>query len=225
MGENENVGSGAGGAPKTSGLAIASLVLGIIGVPLAGFLLFGLIGLILGIAALVGISKSGGRIGGQGLAIAGTCLSGASLLLFVLSLAMLLPALAAARERARRTKCTSNLKQIGYGVHLYSTDWYDRFPDSVEKLIEANIIMDREVLRCPSSSTPPGGSECGYGYVTGVHPVFPVDCVVAHDKSGNHLDGRNVLFVGGNVEWMTEAAFQEALARTQKELDRRRSRR
>ncbi|MHC4201109.1 MAG: type II secretion system protein [Planctomycetota bacterium] len=41
---------------------------------------------------------------------------------------LLLPALAAARERARRTRCASNLKQIGYGCHLYSSDFNEAFP-------------------------------------------------------------------------------------------------
>ena len=41
---------------------------------------------------------------------------------------LLLPALAAARERARRTKCMSNLKQLGYGCHLYSGDYNETFP-------------------------------------------------------------------------------------------------
>ena len=41
---------------------------------------------------------------------------------------LLLPALAAARERARRTKCASNIKQIGYGLHLYSADHDEYFP-------------------------------------------------------------------------------------------------
>ena len=41
--------------------------------------------------------------------------------------AMLLPALSAARERARAAKCISNLKQISLGLVQYSSD-YDRFP-------------------------------------------------------------------------------------------------
>lgn len=40
--------------------------------------------------------------------------------------AMLLPALSAARERARGTACVSNMKQIGLTHSLYSNDWEDR---------------------------------------------------------------------------------------------------
>lgn len=54
---------------RTSVMAILSLVLGIICIP--GF---GIIGAILGIAALFSISGSGGRVGGRGLAIGGIIL-------------------------------------------------------------------------------------------------------------------------------------------------------
>ena len=214
MGESGSVGSGARGAPKTSGLAIASLVLGIIGIPLAAFLLFGLVGLILGIVALVSIGKSGGRVGGQGLAIAGTCVSAGSLLLFVVVLGVLLPA---ARERARRTSCASNLKSIGYCLHLYSSDWDEQFPESLETLIEIGYVTDRRLFECPSRGEP-GGQH--YEYIKGGHAAHPHHFVVAYDKEGNHSDdGRNVLYVGGNVEWMTESSFQDALARTLEELN------
>ena len=42
--------------------------------------------------------------------------------------AMLLPALAAAKERAQKTQCVSNLKQQGLAVILYAGDFSDRFP-------------------------------------------------------------------------------------------------
>ena len=42
--------------------------------------------------------------------------------------AMLLPALSAARERARASTCTSNLKQLGLYFHLYADDNEDYFP-------------------------------------------------------------------------------------------------
>lgn len=54
---------------RTSVMAILSLVLGIVCVPF-----FGVVAAVLGIAALFGISSSGGRVGGRGLAIAGIIL-------------------------------------------------------------------------------------------------------------------------------------------------------
>jgi prepilin-type N-terminal cleavage/methylation domain-containing protein/prepilin-type processing-associated H-X9-DG protein len=41
--------------------------------------------------------------------------------------AMLLPALKAAKDRAKSAECMSNLRQIGQAIHLYSED-YDGYP-------------------------------------------------------------------------------------------------
>ncbi len=45
--------------------------------------------------------------------------------------AMLLPALARAREQARRAVCISNLKQIGLALKMYAQDHEERFPTDV----------------------------------------------------------------------------------------------
>jgi prepilin-type N-terminal cleavage/methylation domain-containing protein len=44
--------------------------------------------------------------------------------------AMLLPALAAAKERAKRTECVNNLKQWGLGCMIYADDYDGKFPIS-----------------------------------------------------------------------------------------------
>lgn len=77
--DGRGVASGRGGSrrrgrpAKTSGLAVASLVLGILGFCSAG--LTALVGFVLGLVSLRKIKKSGGRLGGRGLAIAGTWVS------------------------------------------------------------------------------------------------------------------------------------------------------
>jgi prepilin-type N-terminal cleavage/methylation domain-containing protein len=44
--------------------------------------------------------------------------------------ALLLPALAAAREKARRTSCINNLKQVGVGLASYSGDYGEYLPST-----------------------------------------------------------------------------------------------
>jgi len=78
--------------------------------------------------------------------------------------AMLLPALAKAREKARAVSCVSNLKQIGLAINMYAGDSddflppvYDNGPENThwpwwtEKL--APYTGDWKVYTCPSNIT------------------------------------------------------------------------
>ena len=71
-------------APQTSGLAIASIVVGILSVCCCNLL--GILAIILGLVAISQINKSGGRITGKGLATGGIVIGGLSMLLMVLYL-------------------------------------------------------------------------------------------------------------------------------------------
>src|ERR1041384_1312719 len=86
-----------GVVPRTSGLAVSSLVLGILGIISCG--ISSLVGIILGSVALAQIKRSGGQLKGEGLAIAGLCVSGLFLLFVPVSAGLLLPALAKAKSR------------------------------------------------------------------------------------------------------------------------------
>ena len=112
--------------PRTSGLAVTSLVLGILGLLSCG--LTALVGLVLGFVALSRIKHSNGQLGGQGLAMAGTIVSAACLLLIPVPVGMLLPALAKAKQKAAGVRCMNNVKQLNLGLIMYANDNKDQFP-------------------------------------------------------------------------------------------------
>src|ERR1017187_7968277 len=158
------------GPIKTSGLAITSLVLGILG--MCG--ITALVGLILGIVALVKINRSGGRLSGQGLAIAGICVSGFMLLVSIPFMAGLtLPALARARHRAQvfsqstpqqrmqTIQCVNNMKQLGLAVRVYALDHNDQLPSAATwcDAIQSDVGSPK-VFQCPSEP----GRRCAYAF-------------------------------------------------------------
>ena len=73
--------------------------------------------------------------------------------------ALLLPALKAARMAAWRTKCLSNLRQIGHGMLLYvreSDGWLPQIANwkSMKDRLFPRYIDDIEVFWCPRPLTP-----------------------------------------------------------------------
>ncbi|MCE9556834.1 MAG: DUF1559 domain-containing protein [Planctomycetes bacterium] len=131
--------------PRTSGKAIASLVLGL------GSLFCSIItaipALVLGILSLGEITRSEGRVSGRGLAITGIVLSVALPLLNIVCLlvALLVPAVGAARQAARRAQSANNLRQITLAAHQYESQ-NGRFPAAVDTSKGAPVSWRLTVL-------------------------------------------------------------------------------
>ena len=68
--------------------------------------------------------------------------------------AMLLPALASAKERASRVNCASNLKQLGLGIFMYAQDNGDKLP--TVKFRNANSWYPYELCRVDASGNVTG---------------------------------------------------------------------
>ena len=108
--------------PRTSGAAVAGLILGILGFFTAG--LAAVPGLICSIVAIVKIRKRRRRMGGMGLAIAGLVCSIAAMLMSV----ALMGGLFWVKGLTRTVVVSSHLKSLSYGVLLYAEDNKDHFP-------------------------------------------------------------------------------------------------
>lgn len=142
--------------------------------------------------------------------------------------AFLTPAVQKAREKARRTNCASNLRQIGIGLHLYAADWDEDFPTFAGATGAGHLVplftgyIDTvNILKCPSDGTVTTPSvtqaDCSYAYRPGLDETRSSTTAIASDdgvedgsvlaNDGNHgADGVNVLFVGNHVKWIGTTA-------------------
>jgi len=144
---------------RTSGMAVASLVLGIL-----GFFLFAipaLVGLVLGIISLRAVNRSQGRLRGQGLAIAGICVSGCVTMLIPIMAAMVFPVFARARESARKAVCLSNIKNVCLALQMYAGDNGGVYPDGRSwSDALAGYVPNKAAFVCPSQRQ--RDAPCGY---------------------------------------------------------------
>jgi len=81
--------------------------------------------------------------------------------------AILLPALARAREAARRASCANNLKQLGVVFKMYANEWNGKFPSN-------NIRHGPQVVGTPFEGRADMGSFMG----TAVYPEYLTDANV-----------------------------------------------
>ena len=106
--------------PKTSGLAVASLIFGLIGVfPIALFL---------SIKSIRQINASNGTIGGKGFAIAGLVTSILGVITALIWASMVLPVLGKAARMAKRINCVNNLGYTSKAHISFAMDNDEKMP-------------------------------------------------------------------------------------------------
>lgn len=132
---------------------------------------------------------------------------------------LLLPALSTARERARRVRCMSNLKQMGYALQQYSDDYNEKYPKDLAAnpqtsmrclgLLYAKYLTDLDLLLCPSApeskpnplptgtvyTDPPviatiNAANVSFGIDGDHNPTDPPDVAIMADK-GPAMAGEN----------------------------------
>jgi competence protein ComGC len=142
-------------SPKTSALAVWSLVLGILS--LACLSIFGAIpGVICGHKALSRIKRSGGTLAGQGLAIAGlvTGYIGIAFAIFVIPMmmAIAIPNFVKARDTALMNGCINNLRQLDTAKQQWALENKKQPTDvpTESSLVPYLKSKDGQMLKCPA---------------------------------------------------------------------------
>jgi hypothetical protein len=147
-------------ASRTSGLAVTSLVLGALGAFTCG--ITALFGLVLGIIALVKVSNSRGNLRGGSLALAGVIVSGIFVILIPFFAALMLPALAAAKQKAQAVNCVNNEKQLALALRIYAGDHDGQFPAATNwcDAIRTDVGSEK-AFKCLAAKS---ASRCDYAF-------------------------------------------------------------
>jgi len=125
-----------------------------------------------------------------------------------------LPAMAKAREQARRAASMSNLKQIGLGLHMYANDHQGNLPADLEQA--KSHWRNAQVLESPRKPKDFVGPS--YIYIPGQSLSLYPGNIVAYENPEFSADGLNVLFLDGHVEFMKPEAFRRELKETHERL-------
>jgi len=166
---------------RTSGLAIASLVLGILS--FCTFLLTAPLAIIFGIISLVLITKSRGQLKGTGLAVAGIAIPVVALPIVAILMAIMMPALARVRVIAYRQVCGINMAGLGKAMLLYAGDSNEVYPTPEHwcDLLIKYEDCDRKQFRCKGDREGP----CSYAMnknITKSGPNSPPDMVLLFES-------------------------------------------
>jgi len=191
-------------------------------------LIVAIAGVITGIVALVGISKSGHKVRRFRTAYAGT-------LLCVLAALWMFVFLCRPADRwvehEPGMRCQANLRNISLGLSAYQDDYHGELPNTLEgayQYMPAPSLYvcpnDRKPMLIPDSFRykerfPDGGLKCSYHYVGRLSPETDKRVILMYENAGNHsykykgnrVHNRHAAFADFHTEALTEDEFQAGL--------------
>jgi prepilin-type processing-associated H-X9-DG protein len=183
---------------KTSGLAIASVICGALGLVTC---ITSPIGLILGIIAKNEIGKSEGRVKGSGLATTGIILSCVTFAIFGMAFlaGLLLPALAKARQKAQTVNCINNMKQLGLAARMYAEENHNKLPASKNwSDLLSPTVRNPKAFVCPTDPT----HRSSYSFNAKLS-----------EKNPNEVNPSTVLFFESTGDWNSSGGPEDMVTK------------
>ncbi|HEY3331809.1 MAG TPA: DUF1559 domain-containing protein [Capsulimonadaceae bacterium] len=102
--------------------------------------------------------------------------------------AILFPVFATAREKARQTSCTSNLKQLGLGILQYSTDYDEQMPSGSYQFSAIPTVCGGSNVNMPNGE---GWASQIYSYVKAPGAYLCPDDPIANVTGTRTVSGTN----------------------------------
>jgi len=131
-----------------------------------------------------------------------------------MAISILLPSLSRARLQAKRAVSMANLRGIGQGCYIYANDNAEKFPESLDVLIDNGYITEK-MLYSPLL----GAASRSYTYIAGQTAAADLRNVLAYEWPPSDRKTA-ALFCDGHVELMPLEQFAEALKATYQRLNR-----
>jgi len=202
--------------PVNNGLAIASVVLGILSLMTCGGLAIGpLLGIILAAVAFGQIARSNGRQTGNALAGVGLALNLVSFVMIPIMAGILFPVFAKAREKARQASCQSNEKQLALAALQYAQDYDEQYPRGGAPWTDLldPYVYDTTVFECLADDNGPPSYHMapalrGFPLAKLQMPANTVMLFESDDEKGivwRHNEGANFGYADGHIKWLGQA--------------------
>jgi len=193
-------------AQKTSGMAIASLVVAVLGLPLSccyGFgVILSIVALVLGIVALSGIKRSAVAVQGRGLAVTGVVLSLVNIVLvIVLAILAVVFGMKWGPEFMQMFERAERMQEVGRACRSYART-HGKFPDTLETLVDEGL----------TTSVIDSGTGEAFVYVgRGLDPKTDRGKIIVFSKDGGFMGTYNVILGDGSATMLPHADLARRL--------------